>query len=264
MTHSHHCERTVQRFRRRATHRLAQHASGGRTTPDHEAFTIGHERATDDALQRPHARRQSPTCLGCPYTPAGPITGHPDCLSGGPHAHLTAHRSTRLEQVESTRTPRPGSRRNSLGKPAPIRSIHLLHGQPTRTSGELECERNYMDQQRCVHRTRRTWCSAKHTCRMSVWWWRRAVALQADDEHHVRHGRAVGAPPAASTGDVSNRRTQPAPRRLRVLAYRLLQGRRPSKLRDETFRPRRGWTGLGPGTLRSRRRPSSSASEWPE
>ena len=121
---------------------------------------------------------------------------------------------TRTKGVESTRTPRPGSRRNSLGKPAPIRSIHLLHGQPTRTSGELECERNYLDQQRCVYRTRRTWCSAKHTCRMSVWWWRRAVALQADDEHHVRHGRAVGAPPAASTGGVSSSRTQPAPRRL--------------------------------------------------
>ena len=195
------------------TCRHAQNVYRGHAPHDHEAFTIGHERAADDTLRRPHATRQSPTCPGCPDTPAEPIIRHPDCLSGGPHAHLTARRSTCLEEVESTRPPRPGSRRNSLGKPAPISSMHLLHGQPTRTSGELECERDYMDQRRCVHRPRRTRCSAKHTFRVRVWWWRRVVALQIDDGHHARHDRAVGGPPAASTGGVGSSRTQPSPRR---------------------------------------------------
>ena len=168
--------RTYQ-VRRVTTCRHAQNVYRGHVPHDHEAFTIGHERAADDTLRRPHATRQSPTCPGCPDTPAEPINRHPDCLSSCPHAHLAARRSTCLEEVESTRPPRPGSRRNSLGKPAPISSIHMLHGQPTRPSGELECERDYtwisrgvctgLAARGAVHKQCK---GAKHTWRVSVWW----------------------------------------------------------------------------------------------
>ena len=129
--------------------------------------------------------------------------------------------------------------------PEPIGPIHLLHGQQRRRSKEAKSDRDLVAQEGCSHTPRRTEHSAKHTCRVSGRARRRAEALQDGDEHQVRHGRDTDGPPATRRGGMSSSLTQPSPRRLRMLTCRLLPGRRASKLRDDTFRPHRGWAGLG-------------------
>jgi len=68
-----------------------------------------------------------------------------------------------LEEVDRTRPPWSGSRRRSLGMPSSINSMKLLHGLPTRGSGEHDQEHSSKDQQGCLHRPRRTPSRAKHT-----------------------------------------------------------------------------------------------------
>ena len=65
-----------------------------------------------------------------------------------------------LEEVESTRPPWSRSRIRSPSMSASISSMHLLHERPMRRSGERDQERDYMGQERCSHRPRRTRCSA--------------------------------------------------------------------------------------------------------
>ena len=119
-----------------------------------------------------------------------------------------------LAEVDRTHPSWSASRRRSLGTPSSISSMHLLHGQPTRGSGEHEHERDSRDQQGCVHRPRRSQCSAKQTWRVSGRRWRRAGALQDDGGRHVRHGDDAGTIPPASTDALSSRRTQGSPRTL--------------------------------------------------
>ena len=88
-------------------------------------------------------------------------------LLSDPKTHSPAHCSHSISSRLKERPPTARSAQSSLKTLAPISSIYLPSGQPRRTSGERESERNYMDQRRCMHRPRRTRCSAKHTWRVS-------------------------------------------------------------------------------------------------
>ena len=77
----------------------------------------------------------------------------------------------------------------------------------------------------------------------------------------MRHGDDAGTIPPASTGALSRPPNTRFSSKLELGGIGLLPRLCAFEIRVETFRPRGGWGGHGPGTLRSERRPSTAASE---
>eukprot|EP00966_Prymnesium_polylepis_P088405 2045845-Prymnesium_polylepis.1 len=153
--------------------------------------------------------------------------------------------TARLSTVEDrTRLPQPASRYLHLREPEYTISMHLLHGQATRRSGE--------------HGARAWFKGSARVCRQPS-----PLAMHCKGHMKIEYMGVTSSCSAAYRGRTSRTtrpcRPQPSPRKLRKLTFVLLPLQRASKAQRETFRPRGGQAGHAPPTSRPERRPCRRA-----